>query len=76
MVCGVNRFIEQCDASSIIYNRCAGHVFDNAITDGLRVKEIQRSKEKVRFFCSKIHRSPKLCQELQHQSVAWQEPVI
>lgn len=76
MVAGVNRFKDDCEADSLIHNRCAGHVFDMAITDGLRIKEIQSSITKIRFYCSKIHRSPKFTQDLHFQCIACEEPSI
>jgi len=71
MVAGIKR-----NLNALIHIRCAGHVFDNAIFDGLRVKEIEISTEKIRFYCSKIHRSSIYCQQLEFQCVSSQEPAI
>ena len=37
---------------------------------------LQASIEKVRYFCSRVHRSPKLSENLVHQQMSFNEPSI
>ncbi len=49
---------------SLIHIRCASHILNISVKDGLTAKQISDHINKVRYYCKKVHSSTTFVQEL------------
>jgi hypothetical protein len=61
---------------NVVHARCTGHILNLSAKVAMEHSVVQASIEKVRYFCSRIHRSPKLSEMLTHQQIGFNESQI